>query len=198
MMYLSGKYTDNPDIGSLRTFNGWSRRDLPGVWAADNGCFNQPDKYTDEGYLSWLARFDTSDCLFATAPDVVADAEGTRHRAYPLMPCIRQLGYRAAFVVQDGETPERVHWDELDAIFIGGSTEWKLSQHAATLASAAKQRGKWVHMGRVNSYRRMRLAAAIGCDSVDGTFLAFGPDKNERQLVGWLHSLHQQPLLELF
>ena len=30
-------------------------------------------------------------------------------------------------------------------------------------------RGKWVHMGRVNSTRRIRYAASIGCDSVDGT-----------------------------
>ena len=196
-MYLSGKYTPNPDIGSLRTFNGWYRRDLPGVWAADNGCFAQPDKYSDDGYISWLSSFSPENCLFATAPDVVGDAEATRERAYPMLRRIRKLGFKAAYVVQDGETPAQVRWGELDAIFIGGSTEWKLSQAAADLAAAAKKRGKWVHMGRVNSYKRIRLAALIGCDSVDGTFLAFGPDKNEKRLMSWLHSLQAEPMLEL-
>ena len=41
-------------------------------------------------------------------------------------------------------------------------------------------------MGRVNSLRRLRLAAADGYDSVDGTFLAFGPDVNLPRLRAWL------------
>lgn len=56
-----------------------------------------------------------------------------------------------------------------DALFIGGSTEFKLSEFAATLAQMAKRRRKWVHMGRVNTRRRVRYAASIGCDSIDGT-----------------------------
>jgi len=196
-MYLSGKYTSNSEIGSLRTFNGWSRRDIPGVWAADNGCFNQPDKYTNEGYLSWLSKLDPENCLFATAPDVVGDAAATRARAYPILAKIRELGFRAAYVVQDGETPDQVRWDELDAIFIGGSTEWKLGQEAADLAAEAKKRGKWVHMGRVNSLKRMKYAKSIGCDSVDGTYLAFAPEKNEKRLQSWIREIEQQPTLDI-
>jgi hypothetical protein len=37
------------------------------------------------------------------------------------------------------------------------------------LVRAWKRAGKWVHLGRVNSERRIRYAASIGCDSVDGT-----------------------------
>jgi len=37
-------------------------------------------------------------------------------------------------------------------------------------------------------------AASIGCDSVDGTFLAFGPDKNLPQLLRWLR-LADEPTL---
>lgn len=192
-MYLSGKYTSDKEIGSLRTFNGWSRKDIPGVWAADNGCFNQPDKYTNEGYLTWLAKLDPENCLFATAPDVVGDAAATRARAYPMLSKIRELGFKAAYVVQDGETPDQVDWDQLDAIFIGGSTEWKLSDAAADLAREAKKRGKWVHMGRVNSLKRIRFAQSIGCDSVDGTYLAFAPEKNEARLKFWMKSIKQQP-----
>jgi len=195
MIYLSGKYADHSAIGSLRTYNGWSRINIPGVWAADNGCFNQPEKYSDTGYLRWLSRLNTKNCLFAVAPDVVGDAIATRKRAYPMLPRIRELGFKAAYVCQDGETPDQILWDELDAIFIGGSTKWKLSQAAADIAKIAKQKNKWVHMGRVNSYKQMSLAAAIGCDSVDGTFIAFAPDKNKSELLGWLRDLQREPLL---
>ena len=110
---------------------------------------------------------------------------------------IRGLGFKAAFVIQDGETPDQIRWNELDAIFIGGSTEWKLGSIAADIASEAKKRGKWVHMGRVNSFKRMRLAAAIGCDSVDGTYLAFEPDNRKGKIEEWIQKLKQQPLLEM-
>jgi hypothetical protein len=31
-------------------------------------------------------------------------------------------------------------------------------------------------MGRVNSLKRLRYASAIGCDTADGTYVAFAPD----------------------
>jgi len=52
-------------------------------------------------------------------------------------------------------------------------------------------------MGRVNSFKRLRLAAALGCDSADGTFLAFAPDKNKKILLNWMQSLHSQPFLTM-
>lgn len=61
------------------------------------------------------------------------------------------------------------------AWLIGGSTSWKLSAAAAGIVNEAKHRGKWVHMGRVNSRRRVLYAKSIGCDSVDGTVLRFDP-----------------------
>lgn len=157
-------------------------------WAADNACFSNPAMYSDERYLSWLeARRPYADrCLFATAPDVVGDAPATLERSLPMLSRIREVGYPAALVAQDGLTPEMVPWDAIDALFIGGSTAWKLSEAAHALCVEAKQRGKWVHMGRVNSHKRFELARSFGCDSVDGTFLAFGPDTNEPKLQGWV------------
>jgi hypothetical protein len=67
---------------------------------------------------------------------------------------------------------------------IGGSTSWKLGPAAASLAAQARRLGKWVHMGRVNSLKRLRYAASIGCDSADGTYLAFGPERNLSRLLG--------------
>lgn len=167
------------------------------LFAADNGCFVQADKYSDDGFLEWLDKLDRKGCLFAVAPDVVGDADATKDRAYPMLPHIQKLGFKAAYVCQDGELPKTVNWSKLDAIFIGGSTDWKLSQAAADLVAEAKRRDKWVHMGRVNSYQRMRLASAIGCDSVDGTMLAFAPDINKAKLDKWLYWLNEQPMLDM-
>ena len=199
MIYLSGKKVECTDsLGVMLSFNA-GKQSLRGhsLFAADNGCFVQSEKYSDEGYLAWLNKLDRESCLFAAAPDVVGDAEKTRDRSYPMLPKIRELGFKAAFVIQDGETPDQIRWDELDAIFIGGSTEWKLGPIAADIASEAKKRGKWIHMGRVNSFKRMRLAAAIGCDSVDGTYLAFEPDNRKGKIEEWLQKLKEQPLLEM-
>jgi hypothetical protein len=52
----------------------------------------------------------------------------------------------------------------------------------------AKAHGKHVHMGRVNSERRFKYAASIGCDSCDGTFLTYGPDVNLPRLMAWLRT----------
>ncbi|MGH3863561.1 hypothetical protein, partial [Actinokineospora sp.] len=49
----------------------------------------------------------------------------------------------------------------------------------------ALDRGKRVHMGRVNSGRRWTYAEHLGCHSADGTFLAFAPDTNLQRLRGW-------------
>ncbi|MGW9029334.1 hypothetical protein ACWGQ5_35460 [Streptomyces sp. NPDC055722] len=52
-----------------------------------------------------------------------------------------------------------------------------------------------VHMGRVNSRRRLRIAQAFGCTSCDGTYLAFGPDANLPRLLAWMNELHNTPTL---
>lgn len=66
-------------------------------------------------------------------------------------------------------------------------TEWKLGRAAALLTQEAKRRGKPVHMGRVNSRRRLRYAASIGCDTADGTYLLFGPrGVNLPKLLSWV------------
>jgi len=71
----------------------------------------------------------------------------------------------------------------------GDAVEWKETAECAEVIGWAKAAGKRVHMGRVNSYRRFAIAAGFECDSVDGTFLAYGPDKNLPILRSWFHRL---------
>ena len=129
----------------------------PGPWAADNGCFNAKTYVGDDVWFKWLVnqRQYLETCLFATAPDVMGDHDATLVRSLPWLRKIRGLGYKAAFVLQDGVTPEAVPWDECDAVFVGGTTVFKMDRPLITkLVREAKSRGKWVHMGRVNSRRR--------------------------------------------
>lgn len=171
-------YIDTPAQGN--------RRPAGVVWCADNGCFGKGYP-GDLKWLAWLEKNaeDACTCLFATAPDVVGDASATLERSVPFLPTIRALGYPAALVAQDGLEDLDVPWDEFDVLFIGGSTEWKLGSAARALVRQAKVRGQHVHMGRVNSARRYRYAYEIGCDSVDGTFLTYGPNVLLPELLSW-------------
>jgi hypothetical protein len=204
MIYLSGAinkalvcrpntgYMLTPMIGNKVDFNGT-------LWAADTGCFNQPEKYSQEEYLAWLRERSqySNRCLFATAPDVVGDAEATMVKSLPMFPLLRAEGYRAALVAQDGLEDIDVPWDEFDCLFIGGTTQWKLSEAAYQLAVEAENRGKWTHMGRVNSWRRLKAAAVSGYDSADGTYLVFGPDFLLPKLNAWLDALNTQSVMEV-
>jgi hypothetical protein len=164
---------------------------VPGTpWAADNGCFSA--RWDADRWLAWLrSNVDhRGSCLFAVVPDVVADHTATLVRWAEWAPVVRELGYPLAFVLQDGAMTETVPWGEFECLFIGGSTEFKLSAEARAIAEEARTKGAWVHMGRVNSAARCRLAAAY-CDSVDGTYLAFGPDVNLPKLLRFVDAANR-------
>lgn len=167
------RFMQHDNLAGLITPRSWQ---LPGEWnkygkrwALDNDCFNGLDR---EAFIRMLKRFQAvPGCLWATAPDVVGDAKATLIRFRMWEPVIRYFGYKVALVAQDGLETMEIPWNSFDALFIGGSTEWKIGPDAAAIIREAKRRGKWVHMGRVNTRKRLNYAIAIGCDSIDGTGL---------------------------
>lgn len=162
-------------------------------YCADNGVYGKG--WPGEArWFEWVRSLPVDRCRFVVAPDVVADAAATRERSVPWLDRIRAEGLPVAYAAQDGEHPASVPWSGIDVLFLGGSTAWKLGDDARALAFAAVGRGVLVHMGRVNSARRLRYAKTIGCASADGTFLAFGPDKNLPRLERWLHDVAQPTL----
>lgn len=176
-------------LGQMVTPNSGNRLIPDVAWAFDNGCFG--DRWSEERWRLKLKRYaGEPGCLFAVVPDVVCDSAATDDRWTRYAPIVKGLGYRAAYVTQNGcqAIP-----DDADAVFTGGDDTWKLGGTAQRLAA---ERGLWAHMGRVNSLQRLRFAAAHGYDSVDGTFLAFGPDVNLPRLLRYLRSTNQQPTLE--
>ncbi len=144
-------------------------------WAADNDAYSGFDEAAFRGMLDALAG--QPGCRFVTAPDVVADAAASLERFRRWAGVVRAAGLPVALAAQDGLEHLEVPWGDLDALFVGGSTAWKLSPMAADLVGEARARGKWTHMGRVNSARRMQWAASIGRDSVDGTSYARFTDR---------------------
>ncbi len=165
----------------------------PHSWyAADNGKFGKGWPGADK-WWAWLSKtvdtYSAERCLFATAPDVMLDPVGTLLESAPWLPRIRDLGVPAAYVAQDGSENGLIPWGDFDVLFLGGSTEWKLSIEAWALSREAILRGTKVHMGRVNSLKRLRIAITFGAATADGTYLAFGPNINFPKVMRWMEQL---------
>lgn len=132
----------------------------------DNGAFAG---FNESAWLALLAREWPRRALarFVCAPDVVADAAATLERLIQWGGVLRD--WPAALVLQDGQESIPVPWPAIKAVFVGGSTDWKLGRHSAALIREAKRRGLWVHVGRVNTPKRWHYFQGLGVDSVDGT-----------------------------
>lgn len=175
------RYHQAPRLGWLRTPRSGNSLDriaaLGMPWACDNDCFQRLDRAAYLRMLRQVAGADRSRLLWVTAPDVVANAQATIQRFWLWKPVLHYYNLPIAFVAQDGQEALPVPWDAITCLFIGGSTRWKLSGHARRLIAEAKARKKWVHVGRVNTLRRMWLFSATGVDSIDGTAFSKLPDK---------------------
>jgi hypothetical protein len=139
------------------------------IFAIDNGAFSG---FPSDAFLSLLKREYPRRklCKFVCAPDVV----GSARRTLELFNHWRQKlhGWQVALVAQDGLENFPIPWHEIDAVFIGGSTEWKLGRFAKETIRAAQGMGKWVHAGRVNTPGRWEYFEDLGVDSIDGSGLS--------------------------
>ena len=157
-------------VGQLLTpLTRYRLRDPNRPWAIDNGGFSGLDV---PALLALLARekHHRERCLFVTAPDIVSSARRTLEVFERWRPKLE--GWRVALACQDGQEHLPIPWDDIDAVFIGGSTNWKCSDHAAHIIKAAKVLDKHVHIGRVNDPSRWNHFDKLGADTADGTGLA--------------------------
>lgn len=225
MIYLSGVTNDRDEpvmiergIGlMIQPGNSYHLRvDRYAYWAADNGCFN-PDTYVgDDAWLDWLDRLPREGCLFVVVPDVARRPDGslggdpvaTWDKFVELAPLVRGMGFPVALAAQDGveNMPNlREQLEACDCLFVAGSDDWKVGPDAERVGRMARALGKWVHGGRVNSLKRMKLMRY--CNSADGTFLKYrkrrrsGEDEAARDLrgtgeiAGWVDWLRRNPSL---
>jgi hypothetical protein len=139
-------------------------------WAIDNGGFREVDV---AGLEALLAREDhhKENCRFVAVPDIVGSARRTLE-VFERWKTRIPPGWKLALVCQDGQEDLPLPWDDIEAVFIGGSTKWKLSEHVRHIIRSAKVLGKWTHIGRVNDPARFQHFEEMGADSCDGTGLA--------------------------
>lgn len=163
-------------------------------WACDNSAFV---RFNATAFTRMCLRAEGQPrLLWVACPDVVADSEATMVQFERWAPSLHRLKLPVAFVGQDGCEDQDLPWDQFACLFLGGSTEWKLSHAAWDVCREAKRRGKLIHMGRCNSLRRMRIAQVFGCDSFDGTSASMFGDAKIPKYLRWIkHRLVEQPLL---
>lgn len=138
-------------------------------FAIDNGAYSLFDPEAFRKLLSKEShRIEL--CRFVAVPDVVGSARRTLevfHQWHHEL-----INWNLAYVCQDGQEDLPIPWAEIDAIFIGGSTHWKMSKSATQCIKAAQALEKWVHVGRVNTAGRFEYFQDLGVNSIDGTGLS--------------------------
>jgi len=136
----------------------------PGIaYALDNGCFERFERTVWERLLD-EAEHDRP--IFVTLPDIVGDAARTIELFDHFK--MRTNGLPRALVLQDGIERVRIPWDDLHAVFVGGTDQFKYSREAINAAKTARMLGLWIHVGRVNTAARVRNWIGLA-DSIDGS-----------------------------
>lgn len=150
------------DFWQLRTpLTGYALSGLP--YGLDNGCFKE---FKQKAWERLLDDAEDNRPVFVCLPDIVGDAV----RTLDLFSAFerRTNGLPRALVLQDGIGNHRIDWDKLEAVFVGGTNDFKISTEAINVCRVAKMLGKWVHVGRVNTASRVSNWIGLA-DSIDGS-----------------------------
>lgn len=160
------------------------RRTLPGCIriAMDNGAWGAhvgKREWNKDLFMkvAWSVGPRADWCV---VPDVVGDAEASWKRTLEWMDWCLTVFQKVLIAVQDGmEAWESLPFSGRVGIFVGGSTEWKL-RTLDHWGREAKRCGAWLHVGRVNSAKRIASCAAVGADSFDGNSSVLFPCTHKR------------------
>jgi hypothetical protein len=165
--------------------------DFSSGYAVDNGAYSDylhGRPFQTKRFLQLLALFgDGAD--WVVIPDVVANREATLDAAREWIP---RLTYRKLFVVQDGmgEHDIRPFTDDIEGVFLGGSTEWKLRTMPYWCDWGVESK-KICHVGRVNTLRRLQMAVDFKATSFDGSATARFREE-ARRMTGYMMDLDRQ------
>jgi hypothetical protein len=159
------------------------------VYGLDNGCFSKFNKKT---WRRLVAEAKDNPPVFVCAPDIVGDARRTLElfdqfydEIYPLP---------IALVLQDGIGNFDIDWNRVNAVFVGGSDAFKVSDEAINACKVAKMLDKWVHVGRVNTAGRVSRWIGLA-DSIDGSGISKYDHMLEAVLFEILGNKPQQELI---
>lgn len=178
--YLAGKFEGK--IGHLYSPGAQRGPEDFIPYSLDNGAFGHDDDWQETAWFELMdwALLSGQNPLWCLVPDVVGDRIRTLRRWEMYFPRAEKYGWPLAFAVQDGMSPEDVP-GSADVIFVGGTTEWKWK----TMPMWCREFPR-VHIGRVNTYRRLWDCHDAGAESVDGTGWMRGDQVQYRGLRAYL------------
>lgn len=180
MMCYASRTGTRRNLAALRAA-GWGLLvSRTGVWRTegfdnymlDNGAWTdyQTGKEFDDDAFERLIDKLGPGAAMIVLPDIVAGGIASLEMSLRWLNRCLSTCPLVLLAVQDGMT-------EVDispfvgpsvGVFLGGSTEWKIST-MARWGAFCRARGIHFHVARVNSVKRMAMAVAAGADSVDGS-----------------------------
>lgn len=141
-------------------------------YALDNGAWSAFQQGTPFAEMAFGKALDLlgENADWVVLPDIVAGGMASLEFSLRWLERLQPFPQKLLIAVQDGMCPhdDREFLSPAVGIFVGGSTDWKL----VTLESwsvLARRRCCYLHVGRVNSARRIALCAAAAASSFDGT-----------------------------
>lgn len=168
----------NKNISALRDA-GWRLILTPDInqdhgmrYAIDNGaygCYLRQQPF-DAPRFRRLLHSKGRGADWVVIPDIVAAGHESLRFSLEWLPECQRWCKLSLLAVQDGMTPDDIiNYIGPDiGIFVGGTTEWKL-ETMPLWGDVASLFGCYLHVGRVNTRRRINYCESIGADSFDGT-----------------------------
>lgn len=159
-------------FGLLLTPDRPEMRDGFDRYAIDNGAWGahqRGERWMPQRWLA-LVRVHGHGADWCVLPDIVCGGSRSLALSCWWLPRVFSLSPRWLIAVQDGMEPETVSrlLGPRVGVFVGGSTEWKLSSMEAW-GHVCRESGAWLHVGRVNSAKRIATCSLSGAHSCDGT-----------------------------
>ena len=141
-------------------------------YGLDNGawsCYQRDVPFDAEAFLLAVRKLGQG-ADFIVVPDMVGAGLTSLRMSLLWLPFLQGVGRRRLLAVQDGMTRKDIEplVSDTVGIFVGGTTEWKLATLGEWGAVKAAT-GCYLHVGRVNSRKRILLCGEAGADSFDGT-----------------------------
>lgn len=164
---MAGKYPGR--VGHMYSPGGQCGPWMEIPYALDNDAWPAAKNKRPRDHTGWLhllawAAMSGQQPLFAIVAGKVGDRDETMRMWDRHLPDVLRFGFRPAFAAQDGMTFGDVPLSDC-MVFIGGSDEWKED----AIGPWCRQFMGRVHVGRVNTMRRLLLCYHAGAVSVDGT-----------------------------
>ena len=123
--------------------------------------------------LHWV-RMTGQNPMWATVPDVVGNRQATIANWPIYRNEIKERGWKVAFAVQNGMTPDDVP-DDADVVFVGGTDGWKFRNLQTWTQNFPR-----VHCARVNAPQMIEACERLGCESIDGTGWFRDPSRQDK------------------